>query len=68
MGLLRLLLLIALALIAWRVLARALLPTAPAPPRGGADYLPLTRCKVCGAHIPQPENGAAPVCERCRSH
>ncbi|HZP12739.1 MAG TPA: hypothetical protein VFB36_09990 [Nevskiaceae bacterium] len=69
MGLLRLLALLAIGWFIWRWLLRAALsarPSPPAPP-GKDDYLPLTKCAICGAHIPQPQNNAAPICERCRS-
>jgi hypothetical protein len=69
MGMLRLLLLLVIAWIVWRLVARALRASVgtPAPSKGDPDYVPLTRCGVCGAHIPQPAGGLAPICERCRS-
>jgi hypothetical protein len=74
MGLLRLLILFAICWFVWRLLMRAVVSSSPAapPPRAGEqaqdhDYLPLTKCAICGAHIPQPSNNAAPICERCRS-
>lgn len=69
MGFFRLMLLAAILWIVWRLVARALRGT-PEPPRArGAeqDYLPLTRCPGCGAHIPQPASGDPALCERCRS-
>jgi hypothetical protein len=69
MGLLRLFLLLAIAWFVWRWLLRAAFsaPSTPRPAGEPEDYQPLTKCQVCGAHIPQPANGAARVCERCRS-
>jgi hypothetical protein len=73
---LRLLILIALAWLAWRLLSRILRPPT-AQPRGGSargdnrggdkDFLPLTRCSVCGTYILQSGTGSATICERCRT-
>jgi uncharacterized protein len=69
MGVLRLILLAAIVWIVWRLIARALRVAKAAGPRSSDhDYLPLARCSVCGAHVPQPQAGAAAICERCRSH
>lgn len=67
MGVLRLLLLLTIAWIVWRFFLRALLAPGAQQRRGTGeqDYLPLTRCSVCGVHIPQPQGNAASVCERC---
>ena len=69
MGLLRLLLLVAVAWFVWRLLLRAALSAPQAKPSrsGKEDYLPLAKCTLCGAHVPQPADGAAAICERCRS-
>ena len=69
MGLLRLLLLLAVGWFIWRAVLRGAIATRPSPPRTDPpeDYLPLTKCAICGAHIPRPSNNAAPICERCRS-
>ena len=66
MGLFRFLLLIFVAVIAVRWLMRLLGPR-PRPPRSPEQYLPLVPCKICGAHIPQPADGSAAICERCHS-
>jgi hypothetical protein len=67
-GFFRLILLAALIWFAWRLLSRALRGPHKRPTPGGKDqdYLPLTRCTRCGAHIPQPV-GTPAICERCRS-
>ena len=71
MGLVRFLLLFAIAWLIWRVLLRPVLSPPTEPPRQrqtrDQDYLPLTKCAICGAHIPRPSSNAAPICERCRS-
>lgn len=63
--LLQLLLLIALAWVAWRLVRKALAP----PPTGdGAppQFEPTARCAKCGTHVPRTELDAAGTCSRCR--
>jgi len=61
-----LLLLIALAVIAWRVLRQALGP--PAAPSGEAPkFEPTARCAKCGTHVPRDQLDAAGLCARCRA-
>src|SRR5581483_7646249 len=69
MGLIRLFLLLAVGWFIWRFLLRAALGARPSPPPppGKEDYLPLTKCAICGAHIPRPQSNAAPIGERCLS-
>jgi hypothetical protein len=69
MGLLRFFLLFAVGWFIWRALLRAAVSTQRPPPSraGKEEYLPLTQCTICGAHIPQPSDSRAPICERCRS-
>jgi hypothetical protein len=61
--LLQLLLLVALALIVWRLVRKAL-----APPRDGEPprFEPTGRCAACGTHVPRGELDAAAHCPRCR--
>lgn len=63
--LLQLLLLIALAVIAWRLVRKALAP----PPDGGAQpkFEPTARCARCGTHVPREQLDAAGACARCRA-
>jgi len=64
--LLQLLLLIALAVIVWRLLRKAL---APPPPTGGEprEFEPTARCTRCGTHVPREQLDAAGLCTRCRT-
>jgi hypothetical protein len=63
--LLQLLLLIALAYIAWRLLRRALAP--PREPESGRPrFEPTARCGRCGTHVPAAEL-ADGLCARCRT-
>jgi hypothetical protein len=60
------LLLIALALVVWRLVRSALAPTAPreaAPP----EFEPTARCARCGTHVPRAQLDAAGACARCRA-
>jgi hypothetical protein len=60
--LLALLLLLALAYVAWRLLQRALAkPREPEPPR----FEPTARCTRCGTHVPHAQLDAAGLCTRC---
>ena len=63
--LLLLLLLVALAYIAWRVVRNALAPPASAaePPK----FEPTGRCVKCGTHVPRDQLDAAGHCARCRA-
>ena len=64
--LLLLLLLAALAFVAWRLLRGALAAPrepGPAPPR----FEPTARCTRCGTHVPREQVDAAGVCMRCRA-
>jgi hypothetical protein len=64
--LVQLLLLIALVVIAWRLVRRALAP--PAAPRADpAAFEPTARCARCGTHVPRAQLDAAGACARCRS-
>lgn len=59
-----LLLLLALAYAAWRLLRRALAPPRePEPPR----FEPTARCAKCGTHVPSAELDASGACARCRA-
>ena len=64
--LLQLLLLVVLALIAWRFVRRML-----APPASGSEpparFEPTGRCASCGTHVPRAELDAAGRCPRCRT-
>lgn len=64
---LQLLLLLALAYVAWRLLRRALAPPrepgAEPPPR----FEPTARCANCGTHVPRDQLDAAGACARCRA-
>lgn len=62
--LLQLLLLLALAYFAWRLLRRALAkPAEPEAPR----FEPTARCTRCGTHVPRSDVDAAGLCPRCRA-
>ena len=61
--LLLLLLLVALALVAWRVLRRGLNPPAGEAPK----FEPTARCARCGTHVPRDELDASGACARCRA-
>jgi len=65
--LVQLLLLIALAVIAWRLLRRALAPPAPPPREDAAAFEPTARCARCGTHVPRAQLDAAGACARCRT-
>ena len=63
--LVQLLLLIALAVIVWRLLRRAL---AKPPARDEKpSFEPTGRCARCGTHVPRAELDAAGACARCRT-
>ena len=66
----RLLLLIGLAAIVWRLVRNALTPppaTGAAPPTGDAPRFEATgRCAKCGTHVPRAQLDAAGICQRCR--
>jgi len=64
--LVQLLLLIALAVIVWRLVRRALAPP-PAPSGEAPRFEPMARCARCGTHVPRAELDAAGVCARCRT-
>lgn len=64
--LVQLLLLIALAVIVWRLVRRALAgPPARAEPP--SPYEPMARCARCGTHVPRAQLDAAGACARCRA-
>jgi uncharacterized protein len=64
--LVQLLLLIALAVIVWRLVRRAL--ARPAPPGEAAPrFEPMARCNRCGTHVPSAQLDAAGACARCRA-
>lgn len=62
--LLLLLLLVALALVAWRLLRRA---TAAPPDAAPQRFEPTARCARCGTHVPREQLDAVGACERCRA-
>jgi hypothetical protein len=63
---LQLLLLIALAVIVFRLVRRALAP--PAAPRQDApQFEPTARCARCGTHVPRTQLDATGACARCRT-
>ena len=62
--LLLLLLLVALALIAWRLLRGAL---GPPPAQDAPKFEPTARCARCGTHVPRDQLDAAGTCARCRA-
>jgi hypothetical protein len=62
--LLQLLLLIALAVVAWRLVKKAL---APPPPPEPPAFEPTARCARCGTHVPRDQLDAAGACARCRA-
>jgi hypothetical protein len=62
--LLQLLLLVALGLIVWRLLRRAL---APPPADAAPRFEPTARCARCGTHVPRDQLDAAGTCARCRA-
>jgi hypothetical protein len=62
--LLQLLLLVALAVIAWRLVKKAL----ASPPAGDAPaFEPTGRCARCGTHVPRDQLDADGACARCRA-
>jgi len=64
--LLQLLLLVALALVVWRLVRKALAP----PPSGDGEpprFEPTGRCAASGTHVPRAELDAAGRCPRCRA-
>jgi hypothetical protein len=63
--LVQLLLLIALAVIVWRLVRRAL--AKPAPPGEAPRFEPMARCNRCGTHVPSAQLDAAGACARCRA-
>lgn len=64
MRLLQILLLIALAWVAWRLIRKAL---APPPSRTEPpEFQPTARCTQCGTHVPRAQLNANGICERCR--
>lgn len=66
--LLQLLLLIALAYVAWRLLRRALQPPrGPGAGEGPPRFEPTARCARCGTHVPREQLDAAGACARCRA-
>jgi hypothetical protein len=66
----RLLLLIGLAAVVWRLVRNALAP----PPASGAasgardaqGFEATGRCAKCGTHVPRAQLDAAGICQRCR--
>lgn len=64
--LVQLLLLIALVVIAWRLVRRALAPPAPRDDMS-PRFEPTARCARCGTHVPRAELDAAGACARCRA-
>ena len=60
--LLLLLLLVALALFAWRLARRAL---AAPPAEDAPKFEPTARCARCGTHVPRAQLDAAGLCARC---
>jgi hypothetical protein len=64
--LVQLLLLIALAVIVWRLVRRALAPPA-APPTDAPRFEPMARCDRCGTHVPRAQLDASGTCARCRA-
>jgi hypothetical protein len=63
----RILVLLALGWLVWRLLRRALQPPAETKRNRPDDALTLTRCERCGTYIPQSPGSTAAICERCRS-
>ncbi|MGQ0585945.1 MAG: hypothetical protein ACT4PK_01920 [Gammaproteobacteria bacterium] len=61
--LLLLLLLVALAVIAWRVLRGARTPPAGDAPK----FEPTARCANCGTHVPRDQLDDGGACPRCRA-
>ena len=61
--LLLLLLLVAFALVAWRMLRRGLNP----PPDAAPKFEPTARCARCGTHVPREQLDATGACARCRA-
>ena len=61
--LLLLLLLVAVAVIAWRLLRRALASPANEAPK----FEPTARCAKCGTHVPRDQLDATGACARCRA-
>jgi hypothetical protein len=64
--LIQLLLLVALALIVWRLLRNALAPPAPGPGET-PKFEPTARCARCGTHVPREQLDAAGLCTSCRA-
>ncbi len=62
--LLLLVLLAAVAAIAWRLLRGAL---GPPPAQDAPKFEPTARCARCGTHVPRQELDAAGACARCRA-
>lgn len=65
----RLLILIGLAAIVWRLVRNALAPN-PGPGAAAGDtpqFEPTARCARCGTHVPRGQLDAAGVCQRCRN-
>jgi hypothetical protein len=64
----RLLLLIGLAAIVWRLVRNALAPPSSAGPHPDAapGFEPTARCARCGTHVPRTQLDPAGLCPRCR--
>ncbi|HUR40626.1 MAG TPA: hypothetical protein VM240_05605 [Verrucomicrobiae bacterium] len=62
--LLQLILLVALAVLVWRVVRKALAPPAAPPP---TPFQPMARCAGCGTHVPAAELDSSGQCPRCRT-
>jgi hypothetical protein len=63
-ALIRLLILIALVLIVWR-LARNLFAPSRSPGDVPDAFEPTTRCAQCGTHVPREQLDASGKCPRC---
>ena len=60
--LLQLLILVALAVVIWRLVRKMLAPPPTPPP---PEFQPTAKCTRCGTHVPRAELDAAGVCRRC---
>ncbi|MBI2383584.1 MAG: hypothetical protein HYV18_05905 [Gammaproteobacteria bacterium] len=65
MSLLRILLILAAAYIAWRLLQRLFPGLQPPPGRPPREFETMARCTKCGTYVPQGTLNSRGLCGRC---